>query len=191
MLISCCRSAISLAQVVKNIAAIAEDGAPKKRIRAHLRESELRKLAAAHPSKLHQLLAIAAYKAEEIRAEAEGRPLDDEAALAGFEPNPFRWDTEGRQSQVEVSFLWTWQGRDGMVRRAFVFPILNNVFERQVPRPPGLDEADEDIYKRLVEAASLETKQRKAPCKYLGVQTSKGKFEPDPGKWPSRSYPGA
>ena len=47
----------------------------------------------------------------------------------------------------------------------------------------------EDIYKRLVEAASLETKQRKAPCKYLGVQT-KGTFEPDPGKWPSRSYPG-
>ena len=63
-------------------------GAPKKRIRAHLRESELRKLAADTSSKLQRLLAIAAYKAEEIRA--EGGALDQQEALARFELNPFR-----------------------------------------------------------------------------------------------------
>ena len=50
--------------MVKDIAAVVEEEAPKKRIRAHLRESELRKLAADHASKLDQLLAIAAYKAD-------------------------------------------------------------------------------------------------------------------------------
>ena len=179
-----------LVQVVKNIASVVEDGAPRKRIRAHLRESELRKLAADTSSKLDQLLAIAAYKADEIRAEAEGRALDQQEAFARFEQNPFRWDAQGRQSHVDVCFLWTWRGTDGNGRRAFVFPRLDNVFKRQIPRPPGLDDADEDTYKRLVEAASLETKQRKAPCKYLGI-LSQGKFEADPGKWHSRSYPGS
>ena len=164
MLLNCCRSAIALVQVVKNITANAENGAPKKRIRAHLRESELRNIAASHPSKLHQLLAIAAYKAEEIRASTEQRPLDEETAFAGFELNPFRWEGEGRQSQVEVGFLWAWQGRDGVERKGFVFPMLHHVFSRGIPRPPGLDEADGDMYKRLVDAASLETKLRKAPC---------------------------
>ena len=62
--------------MVKDIAAVVEEGAPKKRIRAHLRESELRKLAADPASKLDQLLAIAGNKADEIRA--EGRALDQE-----------------------------------------------------------------------------------------------------------------
>ena len=113
--------------MVKDIAAIVEEGAPKKRIRAHLRESELRKLAADHASKLDQLLAIAAYKAEGLRAQAEGRPLDEEAAMVRFEQNPFQWETSGWRSQVEVCFLWTWLDRDGAPRKAFVFSILLNV----------------------------------------------------------------
>ena len=92
-------------QVVKNIATVPEEGAPKKRIRVHLRESELRKLAADTSTKLSQLLAIAAYKAEEIRAETEGRALDQQEASARFEQNPFRWDAQGRQSHVDVCFL--------------------------------------------------------------------------------------
>ena len=178
-----------LVQVVKNIASVVEDGAPRKRIRAHLRESELRKLAADKSSKLERLLAIASYKAEEIRA--EGGSLDEQEALARFELNPFRWDTEGWQSQVDICFLWTWQGTDGTRQKAFVYPRLDNVFKRQVPRPPMLDEADVDILRGLQEAACLETKQSKAPCEYLGVHLGKGKYEPDPTKWPCRSYPGA
>ena len=94
---------------------------------------------------LAQLLAVAAYKAEEIRANTEQRPMDEEAAFAGFEQNPFRWETEGWQSQVEVGVLWTWQDRAGTGRKSFVFPQLHNVFKRQVPRPPSLDEADDEI----------------------------------------------
>ena len=175
--------------MVRDISVVAGESAPKRRIRAHLRESELRKLAADPASKLDQLLAIAAYKAEEIRA--EGRELDQEEALRRFELNPFRWETEGWQSQVEVGFLWTWQGTDGTSRKAFVFPRMNHVLNRQIPRPPLLDEADADILRGLHEAASPEAKQSEAPCEYLGVQVGKGKFEPDPAKWPCRSYPGA
>ena len=93
---------------MKDISAILEDGAPRKRIRTHLRESALQNLMAKKPSKLDQLLAVAAYKAEEIRAHTEQTPMGEEAAFAGFEQNPFRWETEGRQSQVEVGVLWTW-----------------------------------------------------------------------------------
>lgn len=103
---------------------------------------------------------------------------------------PFRWNAQGLHNRVDVCFLWTWQGAAGRRRNSFVFTWVMNVSARQVPRPPGLDEEDEDTHKRLVGAASLETKQRKAPCKYLGVQTSKGEFEADPAKWPSRNYPG-
>ena len=91
--------------VVKAITAVAEDGAPRKRIRAHLRESELRKLIEASPRKLDQLVAIAAYKAEEVRAEAEERPAAEREALAGFERNPLRWEAAGWKSQVDVCFL--------------------------------------------------------------------------------------
>ena len=102
--------------MVKNIFAFAEEGAPRKRIRTHLRESELRKLAAEKPSKLDQLLAIATYKAEEIRADAAQRPIDEEAALARFEQNPSRWDAPCKQSHAEVGFLWAWQDRHGTAR---------------------------------------------------------------------------
>ena len=35
--------------------------------------------------------------------------------------------------------------------------VVHHVHARRVPRPPGLDEAAEDIYTRLMEVASLET----------------------------------
>ena len=168
--------------MAKDINAVLEEGAPRKRIRTHLRESALQNLMAKKPSKLDQLLAVAAYKAEEIRADTEQRPMDEEAASAGFEQNPFRWETEGWQSHVEVGVLWTWQDRHGTLQKKFIFPRLDHVFQRQVHRPPGLDEADDEIYKRLREVASLETRLRKAPCKYLGVETGKDKYEADPSK---------
>ena len=74
--------------MVKDITATLEEGAPRKRIRTHLRESELRRVAEDKSSKLNQLLALATHKAEEIRAGAQERPMDEEAVLAGFEQNP-------------------------------------------------------------------------------------------------------
>ena len=110
--------------------------------------------------------------------------------MVRFEQNPFQWETSGKRSHVEICFLWTWQVPDGTRRKSFVFPRLNDVYKRQVPRPPGLDEVAADILRCLQEAAALETKKSKAPCKYLGLHVGKGKFEPDPAKWPCRSYPG-
>ena len=81
--------------MAKDITADAEEGAPRKRIRTHLRETELRKLGADNPQKLDQLLAVAAYKAEEIRAEIEQTPIDEEATLARFEQNPFSVGSAG------------------------------------------------------------------------------------------------
>ena len=148
--------------MAKDINAVLEEGAPRKRIRTHLRESALQNLMAKKPSKLAQLLAVAAYKAEEIRADSEQRPIDDEAALARFEQNPFRWQSQDKHGHIEVGFLWMWQDRANTGRKSIFFPRLDNVFKRLIPRPPGLDEADEEIYKRLREVASLETKLRKA-----------------------------
>ena len=74
---------------MKDITATLEEGAPRKRIRTHLRESELRRVAEEKSTHLDQLLALAAYKAEEIRADAQERPMDEEAALSGFGQNPF------------------------------------------------------------------------------------------------------
>ena len=147
-----------VAQVVKDITAVASEGAPRKRIRTHLRESELRKLAADNSSKLDRLLAIAAYKAEEHRSEAEQRPLDQEKALACLEQNPFRWEAPGKQSRVEVGFLWTWRDSHGDDRQSFVFLRLDNVFSQGIPRPPGLDEADKCIYELLLKVATLAPK---------------------------------
>ena len=90
---------------------------------------------------------------------------------------------------MEVGFLWTWRDSHGVDRQSFVFPMLHHVFSQGIPRPPGLDEADEDIYKRLLAVATLETELRKTPCQYLGVETSQDKYEADPSKWPARSYP--
>ena len=91
--------------MAKDITAAHDEAAPRKRIRTHLRETELRKLAEDKPLKLDQLLAIAADKAEEIRAGAQVRPIDGDTALAGFEQSPFRWEAQGRQSRIEVGFL--------------------------------------------------------------------------------------
>ena len=81
---------------------VAEDEGVRKRIKRHLREYELRHVATNHASKLDQVLAIACYRAEEIRAAAEHRAMSMEVALAAFEQNPFRWTARGWYSQVGI-----------------------------------------------------------------------------------------
>ena len=70
-----------------------------------------------------------------------------------------------------------------------MFSRLHHVLERQVPRPADLVQSDEDMWQSLIDMACLETTHRKAPCQYLGAEISKGKYEPDPAKWPARCYP--
>ena len=88
--------------MLKDITGIGEEAHTRKRIKPHLREHELRDVATNHAAKLDRLLALASYRAEEIRAADGRRPMDMAVALAGFEGNPFRWQARARQSRVEV-----------------------------------------------------------------------------------------
>ena len=167
------------------------EGSARKRIKAHLRESELRTLVSENQVRFQQLLAIANYRAEEMRAAHEQRDVNDEVALSHFEPIPWQWDVQVWRSQVEVAFLWSWKTRDGTLRKAFVFQLLHHVFARELSRPPDLCEMDAELFQQLLELAALETTSRKAPCKYLGVHLGKSRYEKNPAKWPSRCYQGA
>ena len=167
----------------------AEGGLTKKRRKRDGREEELRKSAVAHAPKIDQLVAVAAHRAEEIRAGAEARAMNEEIARAGFERNPFRWESRGREDQVEVGIAWSWRCSDGRRITHLMFSRLDHVPARQVPTPSGLADADAISLRRLGCIASSETEEGKSPCKYLGVEVADGKFEPDPAKWPTRCLP--
>ena len=94
-----------------------------------------------------------------------------------------------RQIQVEVGILWAWRKSDGTKGRCFDFTRLDNVLARDFPRPAALAQSDAGLWTSLADIAALETTNRKAPCKYLGVKINKMKYEPDPAKWPVQSYP--
>ena len=61
---------------------VSTEGSARKRIKAHLRESELRNLVLENQIRYEQLLAIAHYKAEEFRATSEQRDFNAEVALS-------------------------------------------------------------------------------------------------------------
>ena len=168
--------------------AFSTEGSARKRIKAHLRESELRNLVSENQVRFQQLLAIGNYRAEELRAKLEQREVNEEAALSYFEPSPWNWDSEGWRSQVHIAFLWIWRTRDGVFRNRFVFTRLDNAFTHGLPRPADLCETDSELFHQLLEIAALETSLRKAPCKYLGVHLGKGKYEQNPAKWLLRCY---
>ena len=44
---------------------------------------------------------------------------------------------------------------------------------------------DSENYRRFLAIAETETREHKAPCLYLGIETEPGKYEPDPSNWPS------
>ena len=95
------------------------EGSARKRIKAHLRETELRKLIEDSQVRFQQLLAIANYRAEELRAAHEQRDVNEDAALSYFEPSPWRWDAQGWRSHVEIGFLWNWKTRGLDTRLAY------------------------------------------------------------------------
>ena len=176
-------------QVLMDIDSVAKEDAPRKRIKPHLRQQLLRNVAQIHGAKLDQVMAIACYRAEEIRAAEEKREINMERALDAFEENPFRWASRERRSQVEVGIFWTWCNSDGTEGKCLNFAMLHNVLARHFPRPAALAQSDARLWKSLADIAALETTHRKAPCKYLGVKINKMKYEPDPAKWPVQCYP--
>ena len=67
---------------------VTTEGSARKRIKAHLRESELRTLVSENQVRFGQLLAIANYRAEELRAAHEQREVNEDVALSYFEASP-------------------------------------------------------------------------------------------------------
>ena len=100
-------------EVLVDIDRAPKEDAPRKRIKPHLREQPLRDAAQKHGAKLDQAMAIACYRAEEIRAGEEKCEMNLDIALAAFAENPFRWSSRARQSQVEVAIFWNWRNPDG------------------------------------------------------------------------------
>ena len=77
--------------VVKDIArdAFQPEIAPRRRIMPHASGPQLVEGTRAHQQSWWRVVAIATWRAENLRAER--RPFDSTSAGAGFESNPFRW----------------------------------------------------------------------------------------------------
>ena len=52
-----------------------------------------------------------------------------------------------------------------------------------VPRPGGLQLSDRTLWARLVEYEQDMSRRTLWPCRYLGVTTGGGKYQPDPSLW--------
>ena len=174
--------------VVKDIVrdAFQPETAPRRRIMPHASGPQLVEGTRAHQQSWWRVVAIATWRAENLRAER--RPFDSTAAGAGFESNPFRWTVaEGRLSHADVTFSWAWW-EDGAWRRELVSVRANDISsqDRGVPIPDGIKSDDERILSSLL--AATENKG-KVPCEYLGLDLGNDHFEPDPAKWPSGSCP--
>ena len=171
--------------VLKDVVADAWDASLTKRLRSTGSMNFLRALVKASDRAWCELVAVAQYRAEELRARLFGQPFDEYVATAGFERNPWRWRSTGEwASQAQVAALWCWTARDGSPWRVFEHTRLDKIFDRRsIPIPKCMNAAAVDRYARLLAAADMETKTSKAPCRYLGLRIGEI-FEPDPQLWP-------
>jgi len=171
--------------VRKDIEEEAWDTRLTKRIRSTSAMNTLRALVQDSDYAWCELVAVARFRAAELRSQLTGNPLDEEATQ-GFERNPWMWRPTGEwASQSRISFLWSWAARDGTSMRVFEHALLNNLVQRSVPIPRSMNQKDLDFFRQLVAVADMETRLTKAPCKYLGIQLSPGSYEPDPHLWPA------
>ena len=95
---------------------------------------------------------------------------------AGFESNPFLWAADGRLSQAEVTFAWSWLVR-GEWLRELVRVRADHANGEEIPRPPSFRSDDEAILSDLTRPT-----RDVALCKYLG-QKQGDSYEPDPAEW--------
>ena len=136
---------------------------PRKRVRNHLRLGVLAEEIRKHTEAFNHVVALAHWKAEEIRA--GDRPMDDVKALTGYEPNPFIW-TGG--SRAEVVFLWSIPSNEGL-RRQLTTTRMDNLFlstnNRRVTFPyiPRA-ESNQSMWARLKENAENELTLRRELC---------------------------
>ncbi len=168
----------------KDIVAEAWDTSLTKRLRSAGSMNILRALVQDKDYAWCELVAVARYRAEEARGRLRGGPIDESVAREGFERNPWLWrPVASWASQSRVTFLWSWAARDGSHRSVFEHVRLDNVAQRAVPMPRGMNETDADLYLSLAAVAEMETKISKSPCRYLGLPIGDA-YEPDPQMWP-------
>ena len=131
--------------VRKDIVAEAWDTSLTKRLRSAGSMNILRALVQDQDYAWCELVAMARYRAEEMRARLRGGAIDESMAREGFEKNPWLWrQVASWASQSRVTFHWTWTSRDGSQRSVFEHACLNNVVQRAVPMPRGMNETDAD-----------------------------------------------
>ena len=158
----------------------------KKRIRVHHHPGELRETALNSPDAWNRLVATSKWKAEELRAADQHRPIDKEDAFSNYEKNCWVWSTSDR---VQIGVMWSWRVGN-LQKRAVVHSRLDNLLARRIMNPPcDLGVADADLLERLESIATSEMVRHRAPCQYLGLHVGAQRFEPDPSKWPSRLDP--
>ena len=167
----------------KNIVEDAWSGvALKHRISSHVMIDHLQQLLREHVDSFYALAANEAWRVEQDRAHNTNQAFDVKAASAGFESNPFVWESAGaRISQAEVYFMWCWEfrGRHQHSKKAI---SLHNAIHHDVPLPNRLF-TSVALLERLRRRAERETAQTHCTCTYLGALIGPNKFEPDPAGW--------
>ena len=168
--------------VCKNIVADAWDATQSKRLRSNSHMNALRGYVQVNDYLWSELVAVAHYRAEEMRSERQSREFNEEHATYYFEQNPFLWESHGKwNSQIRLSVLWAWTR--GMTYRQFEHIDLHNILARGPTIPRGLRQSDHNLLQRLLSIAELETKESKSPCRYLGMKVSEDQYELDPTMW--------
>ena len=80
-------------------------------------------------------VSIAAWRAEMLLAQLQGRAPDEERARAAFERNPFQWvGALGLAFRVRIAMLWTWF-QDGERQEFFQTNRLDNALSRDILPP--------------------------------------------------------
>jgi hypothetical protein len=136
-----------------------EDSPPAtKRIRAHLHAGQLRNAAHTRQAAWDRLVAVATFRAEEIRAADQHRPCNEDAASSGFEQNSWSWAAcDGRASHAEIAVLWSFYSEAGAWQQKIEYAFLHHVLsQRRVAAPEHFRASD--VGKR---SASLDNATRR------------------------------
>ena len=158
------------------------DVALKRRMSSHVMIDHLQQLLREHADSFYDLVANEAWLIEQDRARKANQEFDIMAASAGFESNPFVWESGGECiSLTNVYFMWSWEYR-GRLQHSKKAIRYENVCRRDVPLPNRLL-TDLAFLERLLRRAERETAQTYCTCTYLGALIGPNKFESDPARW--------
>eukprot|EP00973_Karenia_brevis_P048547 6738976-Karenia_brevis.AAC.1 len=113
-----------------------------------------------------------------MRAQFQGRQFDTHQAFSRFERNPFQWHGTARSDRVTIVTLWTWKQEEERIQ-VFQMSRVDHVLERGFPAPYHSGAPDDSLWRNLCAVAEWETQHGKAPCIYLGLAVSGGKFIAD------------